>query len=219
MHARMHAQVKVEHSGAFEEVWRNRESKLKEMPGFVRFAMLKCERWHAPRGLPPVYVYMAHPSQHAISAGTRVAHACMRNAHMYYMPTCTSWCRRAEMLPRCCLRLTAGDNIPGKYISQTYWTDKAAFQVRSAVPPRSSLPTHSFTVSECGRGQRGMQCSCHDSAIRRLLHLHGRTLLLLVLHTHAAHTCSSTQHAAAEARTMHACGMHAKKWIAAAHGP
>lgn len=36
-------QVKVEHGPAFEDVWRSRESRLKDMPGFVRFAMLKCE--------------------------------------------------------------------------------------------------------------------------------------------------------------------------------
>ncbi|KXZ47859.1 hypothetical protein GPECTOR_32g471 [Gonium pectorale] len=54
--------VKPESSTDFEEVWKNRESHLKEMKGFVRFAMLRCE------------------------------------------------------------------NVPGKYISQTYWETKDDFQ-------------------------------------------------------------------------------------------
>ena len=36
-------QVKEDSYNAFEEVWRTRESHLKEMPGFIRFAMLKCK--------------------------------------------------------------------------------------------------------------------------------------------------------------------------------
>ena len=36
-------QVKAEHTDDFENVWKSRESHLKEMPGFVRFALLKCE--------------------------------------------------------------------------------------------------------------------------------------------------------------------------------
>eukprot|EP00879_Flechtneria_rotunda_P001147 GHRR01001292.1.p1 GENE.GHRR01001292.1~~GHRR01001292.1.p1 ORF type:complete len:152 (+),score=27.74 GHRR01001292.1:145-600(+) len=35
--------VKPECAADFEEVWKSRESHLKEMPGFVRFALLKCE--------------------------------------------------------------------------------------------------------------------------------------------------------------------------------
>ncbi|GIL61872.1 hypothetical protein Vafri_16250 [Volvox africanus] len=35
--------VKPESYTDFEEVWKTRESRLKEMSGFVRFAMLKCE--------------------------------------------------------------------------------------------------------------------------------------------------------------------------------
>jgi len=34
--------VKPEYSNDFEETWKSRESHLKEMPGFMRFAMLKC---------------------------------------------------------------------------------------------------------------------------------------------------------------------------------
>ncbi|WIA19169.1 hypothetical protein OEZ85_003815 [Tetradesmus obliquus] len=34
--------VKPECAEDFENVWKNRESHLKEMPGFVRFALLKC---------------------------------------------------------------------------------------------------------------------------------------------------------------------------------
>eukprot|EP00882_Tetradesmus_deserticola_P006157 GHRQ01006482.1.p1 GENE.GHRQ01006482.1~~GHRQ01006482.1.p1 ORF type:complete len:143 (+),score=38.08 GHRQ01006482.1:91-519(+) len=34
--------VKPECSDDFEDVWKSRESHLKEMPGFVRFALLKC---------------------------------------------------------------------------------------------------------------------------------------------------------------------------------
>ena len=37
------SQVKEDSYSAFEEVWRTRESHLKEMPGFIQFAMLKCE--------------------------------------------------------------------------------------------------------------------------------------------------------------------------------
>lgn len=36
-------QVKPECAADFENVWKNRESHLKEMPGFVRFALLKCK--------------------------------------------------------------------------------------------------------------------------------------------------------------------------------
>lgn len=36
-------QVKPESATDFEEVWKKRESHLKDMPGFVRFAMLRCE--------------------------------------------------------------------------------------------------------------------------------------------------------------------------------
>ncbi|GLC33318.1 hypothetical protein PLESTB_000346300 [Pleodorina starrii] len=54
--------VKPESASDFEQVWKSRESHLKEMPGFVRFAMLRCE------------------------------------------------------------------NVPGKYISQTYWQTKEDFQ-------------------------------------------------------------------------------------------
>ena len=43
MHCSCMQQVKPDCFDAFEEVWRSRESHLKEMPGFVRFAMLKCE--------------------------------------------------------------------------------------------------------------------------------------------------------------------------------
>eukprot|EP00878_Enallax_costatus_P035678 GHUV01039873.1.p1 GENE.GHUV01039873.1~~GHUV01039873.1.p1 ORF type:complete len:109 (-),score=23.48 GHUV01039873.1:910-1236(-) len=35
-------QVKAEHTDDFKNVWKSRESHLKEMPGFVRFALLKC---------------------------------------------------------------------------------------------------------------------------------------------------------------------------------
>ncbi|GFR47327.1 hypothetical protein Agub_g9016 [Astrephomene gubernaculifera] len=35
--------VKPESGPEFEAVWKSRESRLKQMPGFVRFAMLKCE--------------------------------------------------------------------------------------------------------------------------------------------------------------------------------
>lgn len=36
-------QVKEDSYTAFEDVWKTRESHLKEMPGFIRFAMLKCK--------------------------------------------------------------------------------------------------------------------------------------------------------------------------------
>ncbi|KAG2490185.1 hypothetical protein HYH03_011313 [Edaphochlamys debaryana] len=36
-------QVKPDSSQDFEDMWRSRESRLKQMPGFVRFAMLRCE--------------------------------------------------------------------------------------------------------------------------------------------------------------------------------
>ncbi|PNW80311.1 hypothetical protein CHLRE_07g312300v5 [Chlamydomonas reinhardtii] len=35
--------VKPESGKDFEEVWKSRESRLKSMPGFVRFSMLKCD--------------------------------------------------------------------------------------------------------------------------------------------------------------------------------
>ncbi|EFJ44621.1 hypothetical protein VOLCADRAFT_106286 [Volvox carteri f. nagariensis] len=35
--------VKPESYSDFEQVWKTRESRLKQMPGFVRFAMLRCE--------------------------------------------------------------------------------------------------------------------------------------------------------------------------------
>ncbi|KAG2441181.1 hypothetical protein HXX76_004033 [Chlamydomonas incerta] len=35
--------VKPESGKEFEEVWKSRESRLKSMPGFIRFAMLKCD--------------------------------------------------------------------------------------------------------------------------------------------------------------------------------
>lgn len=36
-----HAQVKPENGPDFENVWKNRESRLLETPGFIRFALLK----------------------------------------------------------------------------------------------------------------------------------------------------------------------------------
>ena len=36
-----HLQVKKEGCQQFEEIWKNRESNLKDNPGFVRFALLK----------------------------------------------------------------------------------------------------------------------------------------------------------------------------------
>jgi hypothetical protein len=36
-------QVKADCAEDFENVWKTRESHLKDMPGFVRFALLKCE--------------------------------------------------------------------------------------------------------------------------------------------------------------------------------
>mmetsp|Transcript_6176 Transcript_6176/g.13446 ORF Transcript_6176/g.13446 Transcript_6176/m.13446 type:complete len:153 (+) Transcript_6176:20-478(+) len=54
--------VKQESYTDFENVWKSRESHLKEMPGFIRFAMMKCT------------------------------------------------------------------NIPGKYVSETHWANKAAFE-------------------------------------------------------------------------------------------
>ncbi len=36
-----HEQVKPENGPDFENVWKNRDSKLLETPGFIRFALLK----------------------------------------------------------------------------------------------------------------------------------------------------------------------------------
>ena len=33
--------VKLGHEGTFEEVWRNRDSHLSEVPGFIRFQLLR----------------------------------------------------------------------------------------------------------------------------------------------------------------------------------
>ena len=41
-HRLMLLQVKEDSYSAFEDVWKSRESHLKEMPGFIRFAILKC---------------------------------------------------------------------------------------------------------------------------------------------------------------------------------
>jgi hypothetical protein len=53
------SQVKPECAEDFENVWKNRESHLKEMPGFVRFALLKCEYLYESSTL----LYMLHPTR------------------------------------------------------------------------------------------------------------------------------------------------------------
>ena len=67
-------------------MWRTRESHLKEMPGFIRFAMLKC-----------------------VSACLQfiVLHS---SSHRYPFP------------------LVTGTNVPGKYVSETHWDTKDAFE-------------------------------------------------------------------------------------------
>lgn len=37
-------QVKAEYAEDFENMWKNRESRLNESPGFIRFALLKCDQ-------------------------------------------------------------------------------------------------------------------------------------------------------------------------------
>ncbi|KAG2450250.1 hypothetical protein HYH02_004762 [Chlamydomonas schloesseri] len=80
--------VKPESGKDFEEVWKSRESRLKSMPGFVRFSMLKC------------------------------------------------------------------DNIPGKYVSQSTWESKEAFEAwtKSSAFAASHGSSSSSSSSSGGHG-------------------------------------------------------------------
>jgi heme-degrading monooxygenase HmoA len=110
-------QVKQEHFADFEEVWRTRESHLKEMPGFVRFAMLKCE----PRD--SICAAFGAATGGMSSSGS----TCFGGAAAHSLQLITSH-HPLLLLPAFPLLNTPGTNVPGKYISQTTWENKAAFE-------------------------------------------------------------------------------------------
>ena len=74
-------QVKPESGKDFEEVWKSRESRLKSMPGFVRFSMLKCDN------VPGKYV-----SQVSLPLSVRTVRVCMVCAPRWQVRRCRAEC-------------------------------------------------------------------------------------------------------------------------------